>query len=593
MNFSILLNNLIKEFKKNNFYKVYLEGKKLVDIKNDETNLLNLMGITCYKLDKLKESENYLKNSININNNDFQTYLNLGMVLNKSGKYSESIKFISLSLKLNPRNTESYNQMGIAYNKMLKNNDALNFFSKAINLNKNYYSSYVNMGLTHALLKNYEIANKYYLKAIDLKPQNLDVYYYLGNSLNEIGQYEKSIEAYTKVIKSNPKHVKAYNHMGIAYSEINKFDDAIRLYKTAIEINPKYKKPYNNLGHALRQTGKVLEAIKSYDQAIKIDPNYAKANFGKGSCLLLLGKYREGWRYYKWRSSGKLLIKEIVESYSLPILRKKNNLKSKKILILSEQGLGDTIMFSRYAKILADRGAIVTFRVQKRLYKIMLGLDDRIKIITEIVNKNIFDFVVSLMDLPSIFDTTSETIPSKCPYIKSDIKNIKLWNDKIDNNKFNIGICWKVGFEVDKGRSFSLINFKNLSKINRVQLISLQKNDDDQIDKFSRKFNILSFKNLDEEAPFLDTAAIMKNLDLIITSDTSIAHLAGALDCKVWLILQKVPYWPWKIKNSRTLWYSKMKIFRQKYLGDWVYPFKQIEKQLDKELINYKTYKKN
>jgi len=269
-------------------------------------------------------------------------------------------------------------------------------------------------------------------------------------------------------------------------------------------------------------------------------------------------------------------------------LIKLENIKKKKVLITCDQGLGDTILYSRFLKLLLDFNTEITLIVSETMTDLMECIDSRIKIINSIDTINKYDYNFSLGDLINIFDLQEGNIPKYQNYFNIKEEYIQKWSGKINKQKFNIGIVWqgKKNTTTDEGRSIELKFFENISKIQNIQLVSLQKNDGiEQISEFQKENSILNFDSeLDVNVKFLDTAGLMMNLDLIICTDTSIPHLAGSLGVKVWLLAQKYPYWYWSGNNKQSIWYDSIKIYKQSVLHSWNAVFKKIENDLEREI---------
>ena len=248
----------------------------------------------------------------------------------------------------------------------------------------------------------------------------------------------------------------------------------------------------------------------------------------------------------------------------------------------------------RFLKLLPNYGAEISLLVTKSMENLLEHLDYRIKILTQKTSEDQYDHVCALGDLFSIFNISGSNIPLTKTYINIDEKWILKWKNKINKKKLNVGIVWQgnKNSEADEGRSFNLNYFKNISKIDDIELVSLQKNDGiEQLNNFKLSNKITDFSDeLDLKAKFMDTAGLMKNLDLVISSDTSIVHLGGALGVKVWVVVQKYPYWYWRGETSDSIWYDSVKIYRQKIKNKWEEPFNKINNDL-KKLRNIKLSK--
>ena len=254
----------------------------------------------------------------------------------------------------------------------------------------------------------------------------------------------------------------------------------------------------------------------------------------------------------------------------------------KKFFVYEEQGLGDVIQFSKYLLLLKKKGAEVTFRVKKKMHALLKTLDEDIILVDSDTDHHNIDFETPLMSLPYLFKTTLNTIPSMNSYLSADQNKIKSWSDHLTKGTFKIGICWQGSkSKIDYGRSFPLILFKDISKLSNVELINLHKGEgESQIEDID--FNLTNLGNdFDSgENAFVDTAAVMLNCHLIITSDTAIAHLAGALGCPTWVVLKKIPDWRWMLNRNDSPWYPNMKLYRQNKRNDWKSVFEIIKKDL-------------
>ena len=452
-------------------------------------------------------------------------------------------------------------------------------FEKIIFIKKEFRETELIYGIINLELKDYEKAVKIF-KSLIINNKNLsESYYNLGILYQKINKFTLSIEFFEKAIIENNQNYQFFNSIGISYQRIFKFDKAELAYKNAIKLNNKSDKAYGNLGLLKQKSGLFEEAIYCYNIALKLKPNDAGVLFNKSLCLLENGNFKEGINLYKWRLGG---------IYKDNSLIKLENIKKKKVLITCDQGLGDTILFSRFLKLLLDFNTEITLIVPETMTDLMECIDSRIKIINSIDTINKYDFTFSLGDLINIFDLQEGNIPKYQNYFNIKEEYIEKWSGKINKQKFNIGIVWqgKKNTTTDEGRSIELKFFENISKIQNIQLVSLQKNDGiEQISEFQKENSILNFDSeLDVNVKFLDTAGLMMNLDLIICTDTSIPHLAGSLGVKVWLLVQKYPYWYWSSNNKQSLWYDSIKIYKQSVLHSWNSVFKKIENDLEREI---------
>jgi hypothetical protein len=329
--------------------------------------------------------------------------------------------------------------------------------------------------------------------------------------------------------------------------------------------------------------------MASYDQAIALRPNNADALLNRGLCKLLLGYYQEGWQDYEWRWEAMRFLdkrpKINVATWE------GEDLAGRRLVVFSEQGLGDTIQFARFLPQLVQRKAKVTFLTQAKLVRVLRPLIRDIDVISAIDNQDAFDLQCALMGLPLRFNTDLDTIPARIPYLSAEPDRVARWKERIGAYGFKIGIGWQGKPNgQDNHKHIPLEEFIPLTRIPQVRLISLQHgNGVDQLARLPADVKIETLGDDFDSGPdaFIDTAAVMANLDLIISSCTSIPHLAGALGRPTWIVLKHVPDWRWLLDREDSPWYPTMRLFRQPERDDWTSVFSKIEREL-RSLLNAK-----
>jgi len=573
-------NKILEEFQKSNFQKSYDLAINLNHKQLNESSL-KILAISSFNLQKYSESIKYgikLYENYNITN-DLQLLNILGTSYSIIKDYAKGNYFFQKFLSIDKKNLSVLYNYGLNYFRQKDYIRSKEQFEKIIFIKKEFRETELIYGIINLELKDYEKAVKIF-KSLIINNKNLsESYYNIGILYQKINKFTLSIEFFEKAIIENNQNYQFFNSIGISYQRIFKFDKAELAYKNAIKLNNKSDKAYGNLGLLKQKSGLFEEAIYCYNIALKLKPNDAGVLFNKSLCLLENGNFKKGINLYKWRLGG---------IYKDNSLIKLENIKKKKVLITCDQGLGDTILFSRFLKLLLDFNTEITLIVPETMTDLMECIDSRIKIINSIDTINKYDFTFSLGDLINIFDLQEGNIPKYQNYFNIKEEYIEKWSGKINKQKFNIGIVWqgKKNTTTDEGRSIELKFFENISKIQNIQLVSLQKNDGiEQISEFQKENSILNFDSeLDVNVKFLDTAGLMMNLDLIICTDTSIPHLAGSLGVKVWLLVQKYPYWYWSSNNKQSLWYDSIKIYKQSVLHSWNSVFKKIENDLEREI---------
>jgi len=454
---------------------------------------------------------------------------------------------------------------------------------QAQNLTKQYPKAFAVwnlLGASAAQIGQLDQAIVAFKRVLAIKPDYAEAYNNMGLALQDQGKPDEAIVAYNKALSIKPDHAEAYNNMGATLKEQGKLEEAIEAYNKALSIKPDYAKAYNNMGLALQDQGKLDEAIAAYNKALSIKPDYAEAYCNKSYSHLLMGDFDEGWDLYEWRTQTKeKKARKAREHLSWDGTK---NISGKRFVVYEEQGLGDKIQFCRYLPLLVQENAFVTFQVTSALHSLLGTLDSNIILTNGLPSEDQIDFEVPLMSLPYLFKTEPKTIPASIPYLYADEAKVKLWAERLHKDNFKIGICWQGSkTKVDVGRSFPLSLFEKISRISDVELISLHKGlGEDQVSDVN--FNLTSFDgNFDTGTDaFIDTAAIMANCDLIITSDTAVAHLAGALGRPTWVALKYIPDWRWMLNRSDNQWYPTMTLYRQKITGDWASVFDAINQDL-------------
>ncbi len=375
--------------------------------------------------------------------------------------------------------------------------------------------------------------------------------------------HAQAIECYDYALRLHPDHADALNNLGTALQHLGRFDEAIRCFRQAVQINPRHPDAHNNLGCAFAENGKYTEAADCYEEALRIDAGNKMALWNRGNLRLLQGDLEGGWADAECRADLPGVVSLLFQQPRWD----GSALMGKTILVYPEGGLGDTINFLRYLPLVKACGGKVLFGCQQALCALLSGISGIDRIIAVGSPLPSFDVQISLLGLPRIFATTLATIPAEIPYVAADPLLVEMWRKELEKfDGFKVGISWSAG---SKKRSIRLAIFERLARVKNVRLISLQKGiATDQIPALGGRFSVLDLGDrLDQKAPFLDTAAVMRNLDLVVSVDTAVTHLAGALGVPVWVPLLFNPDPRWLLNRSDSPWYPTMRLFRQKRIG--------------------------
>jgi Tfp pilus assembly protein PilF len=435
------------------------------------------------------------------------------------------------------------------------------------------------MSVNLALQFKFEDALRLIDEVISLTPKNGLAHSNRGNILKELGHYEEALNALDLAIKFAPTYAEAYNNRGNVLQERGDYEDALAWFDKAISLHPNYAQAYNNKGNCSVKLKKYEDAMRYYNLATSIDPQYADCYWAKAALQLSLGDFDNGWQNYESRW---FIDSPVGFMYpKLPRLENLENLADKKILIWAEQGLGDTLQFCRYIKSLFELGAQITFGVPAPLLNVLETLKKFCNLVPVNDFNNVeFDFQSPLLSLPLLFKTTPDSIPNQIPYLEVNEAQKRLYEQDFYGKKnLCVGVIWNGGFRaehpelwaVNKRRNIELDQIAELQGIPGVDFYSLQKGDPAESELANRKEQVwpslINCAHLLND--FVDTAALIECLDLIISVDTSSAHLAGALGRPVWILNRYDSCWRWLRDREDSPWYPTAKIYQQKKPGDW------------------------
>jgi tetratricopeptide (TPR) repeat protein len=518
-----------------------------------------------------------------------EAWSNRGNALQKLGAASEALASCTRAIELRPNYAPGHHNRGNALYDLKRWEEALASYGRAIELNPNYAQAYYNRGKTLYDLKRLDEAIASYDRAIALKPDYAHAWCNRGNVLNDLERFPQALASYDKAIALKPDYAEAWSNRGTALQYLYRLEEALACHDKALALNPDYAEAHCNRGSVLNSIMRPQDALASFNRAIALDPDFAQAHFNKAITELGLGNMEDGWREFEWR-------RNIVEMagnriFPKPLLASLDDVQGKTILVHFEHGFGDTIQFYRYLELLHRAGARILFNAQAKLERLLSSPGFPLTFVNLDDPTLTYDYHVPIMSLPLACGTTVQTIPAKVPYISPEDDLVRKWHDRLDGDGFKIGICWTgslTHLKGHQGRVFPVTCFEPVSKLPAVRLISLQKGDGEgDLRSLPQGMTIESFDNLDAGPDaFVDTAAIMTCVDLVITNDTSISHLAGALGVPTFVALSYVPDWRWMFDRADSPWYPTMRLFRQRTDGDWNTVFREIESALGELMAN-------
>lgn len=584
----------------NSYHEAFPFLKKCVQLSPNNPHAWLLYGKAYFSIGNYAESLTQFDRALHVNNNFAEAFTNKSHVLFEIGRYDEALHCAERALSLNPQIFQTWSLIGLILKKLGQTEKASEAFHQATKLKPDHTQSHANYSSTLYELGLYEEALVSAKRALELNHQIPEIWLLTGIALKKLERHDEAIAAFENALKLRQDFPEAYLNMGSTLAELKKFDRAIVNFNKAIDLRPNYAEAYCDKASSLYEQGhfeealnqctiaieqkpnyapsyftkacvlsaqkKHVEAIENYEVAIRLKPDLNDAYWNESLSLLLLGDYQKGWdRYeYRWLRNGadRCLYPHI------PKLESIDSVQNQKVVVWHEQGFGDVIQFSRYVPLLYERGASLTFLVQKPLLELFQEqLDCRVT--SDYLIDEKFDFAIPLLSLPKLFQTTLDCIPQVKPFQISQNK-VNDWKKRLSlsQTKLNVGLA------ISGSRSFKLFT-ENMVPIEKMkpllsycQFFLIQKELTPEEEVFAQQYPEISFLGT-QIKNFHDTAAIIQSLDIVISSDTSIIHMAGSLNKQSFLLSRWNPDWRWLIDRTDSPWYPTVHILRQPTKGDW------------------------
>ena len=542
---------------------------------------------------QFEEESIYLRQAVELSPNQAEYHFRLGNSLKQQARFEEGINSFQRVIELRPESAGAFINLGNCYLDQSNPGKAIEFYRMAVHLEPGNPNYLVNCGNAVYAMGDVDGAISHFKAAINIDSACALAWYSLGNAYREHGHHREAIEAYLRQIEhpraSDHKSSLAfepYINLGVCYSELDETESSIAATRRALEIDPNSAFAQNNLANYLKIQGDYSEAVRYYEQCLEIDPTYSSARFNYSILQLTLGDYIQGFQNYEYRWSGggvpKITLSQPKWSGE-PIA-------GKTIVLLSEQGLGDTIQFVRFISQVKDKGVQVILNCPKALTGLLADFPGVDHLVREGDSFPQFDFYAPLMSLPSILGTQLEDIPGLIthPYLSAKPEYLEYWQDRFGPNsptELRVGIAWQGNplHKMDRQRSIPLRTFLPLTRVPGIRLFSFQKfHGVEQISDLKYEFPLIC---LDQESDresdsFLDSAAQMALMDVMVTVDSAPVHLAGALGVPTFLPCSLNAEWRWLTEREDSPWYPSIRIFRQSKLNQWDEVFERIAKEL-------------
>jgi tetratricopeptide (TPR) repeat protein len=551
---------------------------------------------------------------------------NLGTALTEQDKLEEGILQYREALRLKPHYAEAHYNLGVALEHQDKIDEAMGCYRQSLELKPDFALACNKLGGVLTLRDRLEEALGWFQEAARLNPNEAEARTNLGNALARLGKLDEAVRCHRQALVLNPDCAEAHTNLGNVLARLDKLEEAARCHQEALRVIPNFVPAWTNLGSVRTQQNRLDEALSCYAEALRHEPGHAQTHFNRALVWLLLGNWAEGWPEYEWRWQTTGFARHDFAQSRWD----GSPLNGRTLLVLGEQGLGDTLQFIRFLPLVKEQGGRVIFQCLPQLLPLLAGVNGIDALVARGAALPAFDVYTPLLSLPGFFHISPENVPAPVPYLRANQELVAHWRRNLimsgvrfpmsavkglfpylgprkpDTGRFfRVGIAWQgtTTYRGDSQRSIPLANFARLALVPGVQLISLQKgpgteqvisdvrrpvsdvkrppsNIGHRTSDIARLLLDLADRLDEGSGAFLDTAAVMMNIDLVITSDTSIAHLAGSLGVAVWVALALVPDWRWLLRRHDTPWYPTMRLFRQTQYGQWDDVFDRIMKAL-------------
>jgi tetratricopeptide (TPR) repeat protein len=505
----------------------------------------------------------------------------LGMLRHQRGKNGEAHRLITAALRVEPRSADALSNLALVLHALKRHDEALAALDKALELEPAHTDALVNSGNTLLDRGRPQEALTCFEKVLAREPGFSPARLGHGNTLATLGRPEEALVDYDAVLVAQPAHASAHYNRGNALLALGRASEALAAFDKTLAIVPNHTMAMNNRGAALQALNRYEEAIASFDQVLAMDKNYADAQYNRAQALLTIGDFRRGLEAYEWRwkRTGMAAHRP---AFGRPLWLGEYPLSRKTILLHAEQGLGDTIQFARYLPLVAKTAGKVVLQVQPELKDLLAQIDVAAMVVGRDEALPAFDVHCPLGSLPLAFKTEIGTIPADIPYLKASEERLNKWRARVPKTgQPLVAIAWagRATHGNDRNRSLAVSRLAPLLSQETARFVSIQRDLREGDSDFLRTCPGLEHVG-DELEDFADTAAVVALADLVISVDTSVAHLAGAMGQPVWILLPFAPDWRWLLDRDDSPWYPTAKLFRQPVLGDWDSVIERVRREL-------------
>ena len=546
---------------------------------------LNNRAIALWQLGRREEALVSCEKALAINPDYPEALNNRGNALHELGGLDQALASFDRALELKPDYVEALSNRGSTLHRLGRLEEALASYDRALELKPDYAEALNNRG--NALRDRFETALAGSDETLSVDPNQAEALHNRGNALLGLRRLEEALASYDRALAIKPDYAEALHNRAHVLYQLWRPEEALASSDKALALSPAHAEASSNRGVVLQALGRLEEALASYAAAIALRPDFADAHFNEALCRLSVGDFATGWEKYEWRLRLQPAA-NVKRDFAKPLWLGKEDLTGKTVLLHAEQGLGDTLQFCRYAPAVAAKGATVILEVPAPLKSLLRTLPGVEQVVSEYDPSRPFDFHCPLMSLPLAFGTRLETIPAPVPYLWANPFRAAAWRERLAKfGGIKVGLVWagsarlgnRGALLIDRRRSMRLQQVWPFGAIDGVTLVSLQKGEPASQTRPPPP-GLALHDWTDELADFAETAALVAALDLVITVDTSVAHLAGALGRPVWVLNRHDRCWRWLLDREDTPWYPTMRLFTQPSPGDWASVVRRVSGEL-------------
>jgi tetratricopeptide (TPR) repeat protein len=542
----------------------------------------NQRGVALAQEGRYGEALASLRAALQFCPHDVNVYCNLGAVLGLQGNYEEAIGYYQHALRLRPDHVESHYNLGNAHLQCDQLTEAEAAFRRALELEPGHVDALLNLAVALIGQQRLEEAAEVCRQVLTRQPDNVDALVHMGNTFLQKKEHHEAQHWYEQALRLQPDCTAAHNNLGNALRDQGLMKEAESCYRRAVFHGPDFAAAHNNLGVVLGEQGRFDEAERCYQEALLL--NYHEARFHLAHLWLQLGDFERGWPMYEARWETRNFVKP---SFAQPRWDG-SDLAGRTLLIQAEQGLGDTIQFIRYAALAKRRGGRVVFQCQPALREVLKGCAGIDELVSQDAPLPAFDVHVPLLSLPGLLGTRLDNMPAETPYLTADASRVAHWRAVLAalDPGLRVGIAWQgsPAHRNDRRRSVPLAQFEPLARVPGVQLISLQVGPGaEQVAELAGRWPIIDLGSRFDASSFADAAAVISGLDLLVSVDTALVHLAGALGRPAWVALSYAADWRWLLGREDSPWYPTVRLFRQAEPGQWPEVFERVAGALQRK----------